>query len=290
MKLRKFMCVATAAVLTTSVLFTGCSSKNGDNNGTGGNNGQTNDKVNEDIFEDDGVFSKFDQNYTWNSDATVITLGNEDVEITKGGEYIISGTLSDGRIYINVTDDEKVQLILNGVNISCSESAAIYVENADKVAVTLPEGTKNVLSDGGSDADGCIFSKDDISFNGKGSLEVNGNVNNGIDCNNDIKFASGNITVNAINNGIKAKETISVKDANITVTADDTIKVSDKNDATVGSFYMVGGTLNLNAEDDGIVAVISVEIKGGKVNVDAADKSINCDGEEKIADGCVVSK
>ena len=122
MKLRKFMCVATAAVLTTSVLFTGCSSKNGDNNGTGGNNGQTNDKVNEDIFEDDGVFSKFDQNYTWNSDATVITLGNEDVEITKGGEYIISGTLSDGRIYINVTDDEKVQLIL-----VMSRKAALYL-------------------------------------------------------------------------------------------------------------------------------------------------------------------
>jgi len=300
---KNLLSMALVLVAACSIVFTGCkdssnggettqetndagaTSENKDN--AGGNSQTTVDKLKD-------VFTNFDQRDTWDTTAKKIELSNEDVVIEKEGTYILSGTLDDGQIYVNVDSEEKVQLVLNGVDITCSDSAAIFVENADKVSITLVEGTENILSDGGdkdsSNADGCIYSKDDLSINGSGKLVVNGNVNNGIDCNNDIKIVGGTIEVTAVNNGIKAKQSISIKDGDISVKADDAIKASSNSDDTVGSFYMEGGNLDLVAADDSITATVSIIIAGGKITSDAEGKNTNCDGTEKIAEGCLIKK
>lgn len=253
----------------------------------------TDSSTEEDVVNtEESVFTNYDNTDTWNEDsATYITLSDEDVEITSEGTYVISGTLTDGQIYINVADTDKVQLVLNGADITCSDSAAIFVQNADKVVITLAEDTVNTVTDGGdestSDADGCIYSKDDLSINGSGKLIVNGTVKNGIDCNNDLKIVSGTIQVTAVDNGIKAKTSISVKAGEITVEAYDGIKVSDKSDTTVGTFYMEGGTVSITAEDDGISAAMDITITAGQAVISAVDKAVNSDGTENITDGCV---
>ena len=308
MRNKKMISLVMATMMVGILVMTGCSKEEGNNsnvqsesnvntdkNNGINNNNQTNNNVTVEKLKD--VFTNYDQRDTWDEDeAEAIDLNNviDGVTISKEGTYILSGTLKDGQIYVDVSSEEKVQLVLNGVDINCASSAAIFVENADKVAITLAEGSTNTLTDGGnaetSDADGCIYSKDDLSINGTGKLIVNGKVSNGIDCNNDIKICGGNIEVNAVNNGIKAKQSISIKNGIIKIEADDAIKVSDKSDDTVGTFYMEGGEMDLVATDDGITATISITVAGGKITSDVDGKNTNCDGVEKIATGCLIKK
>lgn len=73
--------------------------------------------------------------------------GNK-VIINSAGTYRVSGTLSDGQIVINAGDEDNVELILNGANISCSNSSAIYVKNSKNTYIILADGTENQVTDG----------------------------------------------------------------------------------------------------------------------------------------------
>ena len=117
------------------------------------------------------------------------TVNGSTITINSAGTYSISGTLDDGQIIVDTEDQEKVGLILNGANISSSTSAPIYVLNADKTVITLADGTENYVTDGDSyifedtesdEPNAAIFSKDDLTINGSGSLVINANYNNGI--------------------------------------------------------------------------------------------------------------
>lgn len=253
------------------------------------------------IEDPNGYFSKSDLNPSYDeSSSTAVALGDSDVEITKAGTYIITGTLADGQIVVDVDKTEKVNLVFNGVTISCSDSAAVYVKSADKVIITLADGSVNTLSDGKSyvyaskdetEPNACLYSSEDLTINGTGSLKVTGNYNNGIGCKNDLKFVGATVTVYAANNALKGKDSVSVWSGNITVTgADDAIKSDDETDLSKGFIYICGGTVSLSADDDGLQATNSVTVSGGTVTINVGGKSINCDGKVSIADGCLIEK
>ncbi len=93
---------------------------------------------------------------------------------------MISGALDDGRIVVDTQDEEAVRLVLNGADISCSDSSAIYVKNAGKAVIILAEGTENSLSDGTEyvyddaqeeEPSAALFSKSDLTINGRGIAE-----------------------------------------------------------------------------------------------------------------------
>ena len=88
------------------------------------------------------------------------------VTIQQEGTYLVSGTLENGQLVVDAADTEKVQIVLQNVSIDCSDHAALFIKQADKVFLTLAEGTENTLSSGSSYAlgdddsnvDGVIFS------------------------------------------------------------------------------------------------------------------------------------
>jgi len=226
------------------------------------------------------------------------TISGNVVTITTEGTYILSGTF-EGQIVVNTSKLEKVRLVLNGVNITNKTSATIYVMSADKVGITLVEGTENVLTDGTKytglnekdEPNACVFSKDDLTINGYGSLTINGNYNNGITCKNDLKFVSGTIKVTATNNAIKAKDSFSANKGNFTIISyDDGIKVSNDTEAEKGYILIEGGTFSITAEDDALTAVSKVTITGGTVTTYCNGKSINCLGEVNVKEGSLVEK
>ena len=208
-----------------------------------------------------------------------ITLKNETVSITKSGEYVLSGDISNGQIVVDVpdSDDKVVTLILNGVNVSCSNSAAIYVKSAKKVVLSLVEGTTNTFTDGSSydyedkekeEPNACIFSKDDLAISGEGTLIVNGNFNNGIYSKDDLTITGGNIQVKAVNDGLKGKDSIAVLTSDISiVSGGDGMCSSNGEDEGKGFISIENGDFKIVSGQDGIQAETCLEIKGGNFDI-----------------------
>lgn len=214
-----------------------------------------------------------------------LTVAENIVTITAPGTYVVTGTISDGQIIVNAGDEEDVVLVLSGVNLTNTSTAPIYVMNADKTVITLAEGTINTITDGGnyvfSDAEtdepnAAIFSKDDLTINGTGTLTVNGNYNHGIFSKNDLKITGGTINVTSVNDAIKGKDLVAVLDADIMINAGgDGIQSSNAEDASKGFILIEGGTFNITAGTDAIQAETSVLIKDGEITVVSGGGSAN---------------
>lgn len=172
-----------------------------------------------------------------------ISVNENIITISKGGDFTVTGTLEDGQIVIDT--EEKAKLRLSGMSLTNTKGAAIYIKNADKAYITVTENTENYLTDGEEYTSGdenekaCITARDNLEFKGNGTLTVNGNYNHGIDGSDSIEIGNGNITVNAKNDGIHANDTLEI----------------------------TGGTVNINAEGDGLQADEIVDITGGEINV-----------------------
>ena len=206
-----------------------------------------------------------------------VQIDGKTVTITEAGTYVLSGTLTDGQIIVETEETEDVRLILDGVTITNDDSACIFVKSGDKVVLTLAEGSENVLSDTGAEyvqpdegstVDGVIFSREDLSVNGTGSLTVEAGYKHGIVCKDDLAVTGGTITVDAADKGIVGEDSVRIKDGTITVTSADDAVCSDTSDKEgKGFIYIEGGSLELAAGDDGIHAETSLLIAGGTIDV-----------------------
>ena len=172
-----------------------------------------------------------------------ISVSDNIITISKGGDFEVTGTLDDGQIVIDT--EEKVKLRLSGMSLTNKNGSAVYIKNADKAYITLTDNTENTLTDGENytsgdeNEKGCITSRDNLEIKGSGSLTLNGNYNHGIFSSNSIEIGNGNITVKAKNDGIHANDTLAIS----------------------------GGTVNVTAEGDGLQAEEILDISDGEVNV-----------------------
>ena len=216
---------------------------------------------------------------------TGVTVDENIVTITQGGTYSLSGTLDDGQVIVNAGDLDQVELLLNGVHLTSSTSAPIYIMNADKTTLTLVEGTESVITDAESyvyedatvdEPNAAIFSKDDLKINGTGSLIVNANYNNGIASKDDLDIKNGDITINAVNNGLKGKDSIEIDNGTFVINSGgDTIKSDNTTDTTKGWITINNGTFNLTATGDGIQAETDLLINGGTFTIETGGGSEN---------------
>ncbi len=178
-------------------------------------------------------------------DGSGVMVNGVSATISAAGTYSISGTLDDGQVLVNALDEGVIRLILNGVDITSSSSAPIYVINAEKVVITLADGTTNTITDGNSyiladpasnEPSAAVFSNDDLTINGDGTLTVNANYNHGIQSKDDLKITGGNIKVNAINDALKGRNYVALKNGNITVVSGgDGIQSNNDEDAAKAS-------------------------------------------------------
>lgn len=260
------------------------------------------------VYENTKFFTKNDMNGDWSeTSATVITLKgdsasvvgdgayfyNGDVIISKAGFFVISGELNTGSIIVSANKNSKVFIKLKGVDITCDDDACIRVDKADKVFITLAEGTKNTLESGSEysqealddNTGGVIFSHDDLTINGSGSLTVKANYKHGIDVNDDLIITGGDISISAPKDGLHIKDSIRIMDADITIDAEDDGVTSDNED---GYLYMESGTLTIVCNDDGIHTTGGIWLIGGTVNVSAADDAIHSDSIISVSGADVI--
>ncbi len=238
--------------------------------------------------ESDAIKIELTGNSAKVSDNSVKVTGST-VTITKDATHVISGTLSDGMIIIDAPDTAKLQLVFNGVEIYCSTSSPLYIKQADKVFVTL--SGENSLENGGeftaideNNIDAVIFSKQDLTFNGDGSLEIISPAGHGIVGKDDLVFCGGSYSIVAASHTIDANDSIRISDSVITADAGkDGLHCENSDDSAKGFIYIESGTLTIESEGDGISAGYYLQITGGEIDILAGGGSEN--GTKESSDG-----
>ena len=208
-----------------------------------------------------------------------VQISGSTVTITAAGTYILSGTLESGSIIVNATKDDKIQLVLDGVTIHSETFAAIYVVQADKVFVTLAEGSVNTLSNGGSfvqiddnDVDAVIFAKDDVTLNGSGKLVITSPAGHGIVGKDEVTITGGVYEISSAKCAIRGKDSIAISDGSFTIKAGtDGLHAENNDDDTLGNIYIAGGSFTITAGDDAIHANTLLQIDGGSLTISSAE-------------------
>lgn len=209
------------------------------------------------------------------------TFQNGVLEIKQSGTYSLEGSLSDGKILIDSPDEnKKVKLVLNGVTVSCSTDAPLFIENSPKETILiLAEGSVNNFSDTGREvpadenadyATATIYAKDDLQIEGTGVLNVKGNFNKGIFSKNDIDIHGGIINITSVDDGIRGKESVEILDGTINITAGgDGIRTNETEEDAKGNISISGGIITIASDLDCIQSVKDLTITGGTLNLTA---------------------
>ena len=205
------------------------------------------------------------------------------VTITKGGTYVLSGVFN-GQILIDAGKEELVHLVLAGAQMTCTDSAAIYGVQSDKIVITLQDGTVNQIEDGETyvyetaeeeEPNAAIFSKDDLTINGTGSLIVQGNYEDAIGTKDDLLIVSGNYQIDAVEDGVQGKDSLTILDGTFIITAgNDALKASNDTDTDKGWVLIDNGTYTISAGDDAIHAETELTIHDGIIDIVACQEGI----------------
>lgn len=200
-------------------------------------------------------------------DGKVITILDE-------GEYLIQGSLDNGQIIVSAEATDQVHLILDNASIHSDVASPLVVLQADKTIITLQTNTVNTLEDATTyiqaeeEPNATLYSQDDLTINGTGTLNITAHYNHGIYSKNDLSILDATLVVEANNDGIKGKDLIEIRNATISITANgDGLQSSNAESTDVGSILIESGTFNITSGLDGLQAENRLEIQAGIFNL-----------------------
>lgn len=227
-------------------------------------------------------------------DSSSVSISDNTITITDEGTYLLTGSLSDGQVIVNA-DDKKVQLVLDSVDINCDTSAALYVKAADKVFVTLASDSKNTLSNTNdfvaiddNNIDAVIFSKDDLTLNGSGTLTVTAKYGHGIVSKDDLVITSGTYQITAAKHALSGQDSVRIADGILTLNAGtDGIHSENTDDDAKGFIYIANGDISITADSDGFDAEETLQVDGGNIEVYAGDDGLHSDDDLIITAGTI---
>ena len=220
------------------------------------------------IFSQSELFTDRDLEQTADlTNAEYYTVSDwNDITITSEWVYVLQWTAKDVTVYVEAWDQDKVQIVLDGVSITNTDSPCIYVKTADKVFVTTTdsgntlEATDEFVDDGETNTNGVIFSKEDITLNGVGTLIIN-STKNWIVWKDDLKITGGTYNITASKKAIDANDSIRIMDGTFVLNAQtDWLHAENSDDDSVGYIYIWWWDFTINAWDDAIHGTSIVQI------------------------------
>lgn len=220
-------------------------------------------------------------------DGAVVT--GTTVTIDREGTYVVSGESENGRIIVNAGDSDKIQLVFAGVSLHCPNNSPVYIKNADKVFLTLKEGTENSLSDGGEyqlseedqKVDAVVYSRADLTVNGSGALNITAAYKHGIASKDDLVITGGEVTVTAEGKGLYGKDCVKIKDGTFVLnTGGDGIQSDNAEEEGRGFVYIAGGSFDITAQKDGIQAETVLLVDDGAFKIVSGGGSASAPAKE----------
>ncbi len=247
-------------------------------------------------FENNGVVVEN------NNGHVVITSTITELELN----YVLSGITADGSV--KIYGEKKFGLILNGVEITNPNGAAINIQNKKKGTVTLVDKTNNRLIDGpaytytdGEDMKATFFSEGNVAIEGNGSLEIRGKnkhalctdgaltitegtinikeaASDGIHTNDEITISGGNLTVRSVGDGVeseskKAPVTITGGNISVVTTGEKGHAIKTKHNVEIESTGIIEIT-TYGAASKGIKPSGDITILKGDITVNSAGDAI----------------
>lgn len=178
----------------------------------------------------DSSFSQNDANRILLGETGISAVGenmdvtDNTVTISKEGTYIVSGSIADGRIEVNLEKSGTAKIVLENASLICKEDAPVNILSG-KVILTLAEGTVNYIEDGSSytlvdelgEPSAAIFSKEDLTVNGTGSLEVRANYRNAIQSKKTLKIVTGTYKINTVESGFVGRGGAMLRNGNYSI-------------------------------------------------------------------------
>ncbi len=230
------------------------------------------------VYSADGQFTERDMLQTPDLTGAVAysVSDGQEIRIASAGVYLLTGTASNAAVIVETGKDDKVQLVLDGVFITNADFPAIYVKSADKVFITVMGDSRLSVTgtfgtDGGTNTDGVIFSRADLTLNGTASLDISSSCN-GIVGKDDIKVTGGTYQISASSKAIEANDSIRIAGGTLNLTAGtDGLHAENEEDAAKGYVYLSGGSLTIRAGDDGVHGTSVVQIDSGSLDIRAAE-------------------
>lgn len=300
----KVVIVVLTLILVIGAALTGCSVSNSD--------AQTTTTAPTSL---DVSYSDEDMDASWNPElATYVTLkdggstidgtgiainsSTDTITVNQAGTYVFTGSLSTGQIVVDAGKDDSVHLVLNQVEISCSDGPAISVNMCDKTVISIEKGSDNTVSGGEAavttdsdtkDAlDAAIYSLKDLTINGSGSLEVTSDKGNGIKTKDDLVITGGKITVNAANDALRGRDSVAILDGTFTLNAgDDGIQSNNDEDLSKGWISIDGGSYRIDAKQDGLKAETLLQVTSGRMNIKSGEDALHSNTNILVADGTI---
>lgn len=255
----------------------------------------------------------------WKENTGTITLSDSGITVTgdgayvdgsiviisEGGDWEVTGSCSNGMIYVNTGEEkdanDKVKLRLNGMSLTNTTGPAIYFDRCKKAFITIESGTQNVLTDASSytlsgnytaggvtyaidttQAKGAIHSDDTLEIKGKGSLTVNGSYKHGICSDDDILIENGVFDITSVKDGFHANDDITMNGKNIEVT----IHSSSDGIDSEGTINMtLVKSVNITAAGKGVKADLDMTFAGGAYTIDSTDDCINGNAAVNLTGG-----
>lgn len=296
-----------ALLLITMLLFTGCDKESpSSDNEISSNDVETtpefSDNLSSDMFTDRDFEIGYDEKNaafitlkgdTASCDSNAVEIFGSTVTIKDEGTYILSGSLNDGMIIVDAEKTDKPQIVLNNVSISSGTSAPLYILQADKVFVTLSEGSENTLTNGGTFAaiddnniDAAIFSKDDLTLNGSGTLTITSPSGHGIVSKDDLVLTSGFYIITAASHALSGKDSVRIANASVTTTSGkDGIHAENAEDTTLGFLYIKSGIFNITADGDGVSSSSYMQIENGEFIIDSSEDAVHSNSSLLVHNG-----
>ena len=282
--------IAIPLLLSLSLLLSGCQntdtgSNGGDSASTGAESVAVIDTAA--LFSDRDLDGSYDESAavhiqlegeTAVCDSDAVSIDGSRITLLDEGTYLVSGALTDGQIVVDAGDTDKVQIVLASASRTCADSAAIYSKSADKVFLTLAEGTENTLPNGGSytaidknNIDSVVFSKTDLTLNGSGSLTIDAQAGHGVVSKDELTINGGTFTVDSVDDCLHSGGALAVTGGTFTLSSgDDAIHSDDAVTIRAGEFsipYCYEG-----------VEGLSVTVEGAAFDVTAHDDGFNAAG------------
>ena len=211
------------------------------------------------------------------TNADTYSIASNVVILSSGTEYKLSGTCSECQIVVE--KGITTSITLDSITIDNSKTGPFVIKKSAVVNLVL-SGTSTITDketdESSDDYEGAgikFKSGSSLTISGSGTLNVNGNIKNGIKggSTSALTINGGTLVINAVNNALAADGSVTINDGTITIktTEGDGIKSDpDYGDTdSAGTITINGGTFNINSYNDGLQAKNKLTINGGVFNI-----------------------